>query len=388
MKKILIIDFSPAAGGPNDLLVQIKYSHLLFPQKYEYIVVGAKNSILEKNQSKYKYTFYGFDTNEKVWELWSYPERVPILWLNLIIKISKIIFTHKIDLIHCTLYYWAGVAIPLALLHRKKLILHFRDVKLIPSKLVRGLLRIATNTTFISVSHFVEYCFTEKFNIVKNRPHQVIYDPIDQAVFSTPASSQLKQKLIRKHRQSKKEIVMFTRVVKERGIDIAIEVAALITRKYPDVTFTHYGYEWFCDQEYYQKLKTLINDLHLSQHFHLKKYVYSRKKIARIYDQAFLSILPATEFALPNCAMESQYLGVPVVGNNVDGIPEVIGDQSHLLIKHNSIALYVDAIEKLLEDEGLYVQTGLTVAQHTQQTFDVETVVRQVDQVYEQIIQQ
>ena len=53
-------------------------------------------------------------------------------------------------------------------------------------------------------------------------------------------------------------------------------------------------------------------------------YVYGDKNIARIYNAADVFVIPSMEDNLPNTVMEAMACGVPCVGFNVGGIPEMI----------------------------------------------------------------
>lgn len=53
-------------------------------------------------------------------------------------------------------------------------------------------------------------------------------------------------------------------------------------------------------------------------------YVSEEKKIASIYNSVYLFVLPSLEDNLPNTIMEAMACGVPCVGFNTGGIPEMI----------------------------------------------------------------
>lgn len=53
-------------------------------------------------------------------------------------------------------------------------------------------------------------------------------------------------------------------------------------------------------------------------------YVYGDENIARIYNAADVFVIPSMEDNLPNTVMEAMACGVPCVGFNVGGIPEMI----------------------------------------------------------------
>ena len=58
-------------------------------------------------------------------------------------------------------------------------------------------------------------------------------------------------------------------------------------------------------------------------------YINDEKKIARIYNSADVFVLPSLEDNLPNTIMEAMACGVPCVGFNTGGIPEMIDHQKN-----------------------------------------------------------
>lgn len=54
-------------------------------------------------------------------------------------------------------------------------------------------------------------------------------------------------------------------------------------------------------------------------------YVSDESKIVKVYNAADVFVLPSLEDNLPNTIMEAMACGVPCVGFNIDGIPEMIG---------------------------------------------------------------
>ena len=58
-------------------------------------------------------------------------------------------------------------------------------------------------------------------------------------------------------------------------------------------------------------------------------YITDEKKIISVYNSADVFVLPSLEDNLPNTIMEAMSCGVPCVGFNVGGIPEMINHRSN-----------------------------------------------------------
>ncbi len=71
---------------------------------------------------------------------------------------------------------------------------------------------------------------------------------------------------------------------------------------------------------------------------HSLGYVSDQKKITDVYNSADVFVLPSLEDNLPNTIMEAMACGVPCVGFNVGGIPEMIDHR-----KNGYVAAYKDA---------------------------------------------
>ena len=100
-------------------------------------------------------------------------------------------------------------------------------------------------------------------------------------------------------------------------------------------------------------------------------YVSEEKKIASIYNSVNLFVLPSLEDNLPNTIMEAMACGVPCVGFNTGGIPEMI---DHL--KNGYVAEY-----KSSDDLAKGIRWVLSEADH--QSLSNEAM-KKVNQCYSQ----
>lgn len=97
---------------------------------------------------------------------------------------------------------------------------------------------------------------------------------------------------------------------------------------------------------------------------HITGYV-EKATLQEFYAKARVVVLPSLDegFGLP--ALEAMTLGIPVVASNRGALPEVVGDAGILADPTDPLA-FVDAIERLLDDQGLVtncVKKGFVRAQ-------------------------
>ena len=125
---------------------------------------------------------------------------------------------------------------------------------------------------------------------------------------------------------------------KRKGIDYFIESCKVLAEKYPELTqklgVVVYGKES-------EQLKSMV-----PFPVYPLNYISSEKDLVNIYNAVDLYVTPSLEENLPNTIMEAMACGVPCVGFNVGGIPEMI---DHL---HNGYVADYKSTEDLAN--GIY----------------------------------
>lgn len=130
---------------------------------------------------------------------------------------------------------------------------------------------------------------------------------------------------------------------------MAVEVFALIKKKYPEATLCMIGPEkdgslWRAKQ----KAKELKLDIFFTGKLSKRDWINKSKE----YD-VFIN---TTHFDnMPVSVIEAMSLGLAVVSTNVGGIPFLIeGQKEGLLIPDNDVVKMVEAIDRLIEDSDLF----------------------------------
>ncbi len=81
-------------------------------------------------------------------------------------------------------------------------------------------------------------------------------------------------------------------------------------------------------------------------------YISGDENLARVYSAADLFVLPSTEDNLPNTIMEALACGVPCIGFNIGGIPEMIDHKANGYVAPlGNTAEFSDGIRWLLKNE-------------------------------------
>jgi glycosyltransferase involved in cell wall biosynthesis len=106
------------------------------------------------------------------------------------------------------------------------------------------------------------------------------------------------------------------RISPEKGFDVLVEAAAIVSQSNPGIGFVHFG-----EGKLRALLQRRIKELGLEGRFLLAGF---RNDLDRLVPALDLVVIPSYTEGLPNVALEAFAAAVPVVGTAVGGVPEVI----------------------------------------------------------------
>ncbi|MEG2573705.1 MAG: glycosyltransferase family 4 protein, partial [Bacteroides sp.] len=133
---------------------------------------------------------------------------------------------------------------------------------------------------------------------------------------------------------------------KRKGIDYLVEACQILVEKYPEMK------EKIAVVAFGNQSKQLESILPFT--VYAQDFVSDEKKLVDIYNAVDLYVTPSLEENLPNTIMEAMACGIPCIGFNVGGIPEMI---DHL---HNGyVAQYKSA-----EDFANGIRWALTESEY------------------------
>jgi len=381
-KSILFVEFHSNSGSVNGLLAELEYLKTHHSKEFETVVIGPPDSILREHTKviDFFYTKKAYELSE----LYDHSLRTLYHYFSTILFIIAIALKHHVTLIHCNNYFWSPHVNLAGFLLRKQVIIHLKDVILLEPKLARILMKFNKRTLYIAVSKYVKKLFTTKYKVRKEKI-VIIYDGINSKIFTYCG----KEKAQKKFHQPAKKIIMMSRVAPVRDIEIFIDMAALLVKKYPQLIFLHYGYlKGYVDEEYFSELKKRVKSLNLEGWFIFKDYEPNRKKIAKILQSAFLSVVPARNFALPNTMIESMMSGTPSIANNVGGNSEIIIN-NHIgkLVPTNSPLLFAQAIESYIYNENAYITASIEGSNTAHRKFSAEKIYGKFVCLYKRLLE-
>lgn len=164
---------------------------------------------------------------------------------------------------------------------------------------------------FVACSKWLES--KAEASVISNGNHLTnIPNPIDTGLFSPGSKTEARNYL---NLPQKKKLLLFGATIasdKRKGLDYLIEATHLLSDLKEDVELI------FCGE-----VKEEISGS-FGLKTHSLGYISDISKIVKMYQAADCFIIPSLEENLPNMIMEAMSCGVPCIGFEVGGIPEMI----------------------------------------------------------------
>jgi glycosyltransferase involved in cell wall biosynthesis len=164
---------------------------------------------------------------------------------------------------------------------------------------------------------------------------------------------------------------------KRKGIDYFIDSCKVLVNKYPELKEELGVVVYGKDSE---QLKPL-----LPFEVYPLNYISNEKEILNVYNSVDLFVTPSLEENLPNTIMEAMACGVPCVGFNVGGIPEMI-DHLHngYVAEYKSAEDFANGIYWTLT-EGEYDMLSEEASRKVTACYSEGTIAKKYIEVYNKI---
>lgn len=230
--------------------------------------------------------------------------------------------------------------------------------------------------TFVACSHWLEE-LARKSALSVGHSITSIPNPINTNLFHPTDKLPIRKKL---HLPADKKLLLFSSMKitdKRKGIDYLVEACRLLTRQYPDFTrsigVVVVGSE---SQQYVDLFPFPIYCI---------DYVANEKEIAEIYNAVDLFVTPSLQENLPNTIIEAMSCGIPCVGFNTGGIPQMI-DHLHngYVARYKSAEDLANGIYWSLNDES-YTTLSEEARRKVTNTYSENIVAMKYIHVYNQI---
>jgi glycosyltransferase involved in cell wall biosynthesis len=131
-------------------------------------------------------------------------------------------------------------------------------------------------------------------------------------------------------------------------------------------------------------LERLVDDLRIRQAVH---FLGVRSDVPALLALADLYVHPSLQEGYSNAVLEAMAAGKAVIATAVGGNVEAISDgETGLLVPAQDAAALAAAMMRVLGDDSLARRLSQNARRHVRATYDVEVMVRQYENVYEQLL--
>jgi len=179
--------------------------------------------------------------------------------------------------------------------------------------------------------------------------------------------------LISGTKREENSIVSVGRLDPIKGLPYAIEAFSRVSKSYPDLMYYIVG-----DGVLKESLTAQVEKLNLA-----KKIIFhgsmENAKALEIIARSTIFLLPSVigpdgdRDGIPTALIEAMYLGTPVIGSRLSGIPELIdNDVNGYLVEPGSIGDISEKLKLLIENPKLRETFGYKGRQKVESEFDID----------------
>ena len=175
-------------------------------------------------------------------------------------------------------------------------------------------------------------------------------------------------------------------LIERKGFEYLIKAMKDVLKEHENVTLRIVG-----SGPLEKKLKELIEDLRLQKNVEILKNV-SDEDLLRLYNSSDLFVLPSVVDSQGNTEglgvvlLEAMACGLPVIGSNIGGIPDIIQDgETGLLVPEKDVNELSKSIVSLIEDEDLRERIAFNGYNMVREKFSWEKVAEGYITIYKEI---
>ena len=231
--------------------------------------------------------------------------------------------------------------------------------------------------TFITCSQWLKERAGQSA-LLEQHPIVHIPNPIKTNLFTPRNKVEARQKC---NLPTNKKLILFGSVKitdKRKGIDYFIESCKILAEKHPELV-NNLGVAVYGKES--EQLKSLV-----PFQVYALDYISHEKELVNVYNAVDLYVTPSLEENLPNTIMEAMACGIPCVGFNVGGIPEMI-DHLHngYVADYKSAEDFANGIHWTLS-ESEYQSLSEEARRKVTSSYSESTIAKKYIEVYNKMI--
>jgi glycosyltransferase involved in cell wall biosynthesis len=132
-----------------------------------------------------------------------------------------------------------------------------------------------------------------------------------------------------------------------------------------------------------EQLKALCRQLNLDGPVRFLGFV---EDLASTLALADVQVHPSHAEGVPQAVLAGMAAGLPVVGSQVGGLPEILGDGRGILVADLNLDVFANAIEELIEDAALRRSLGERARRFVKSDYSLASATRRLEQTYTDLV--
>ncbi|MBO9610696.1 MAG: N-acetyl-alpha-D-glucosaminyl L-malate synthase BshA [Paenibacillaceae bacterium] len=310
-----------------------------------------------------------------------YVFRYPPYDLSLASKLAQVANMEQLDLLHVHYAIPHAVCALLAkqmVGDRLKVVttLHGTDITVLAQdQSISDLIRYAINQSDAVTAVSADLINETRRTLAIERPIELTYNFVDKRIYYPRDVGELRGEFVAPGEKLLMHISNFRPV--KRVLDV-VDIFAKVNDKVPSrLMFVGEGPDL-------SKVIHRIKELGLADRV---TFCGKQDDVAQIISLADLMLLPSEKESFGLVALEAMACGVPTVGSNAGGIPELIthGQTGYLASVGDTETMAAHAI-RLLQDEALYADFRAACIDRAHRTFCNNTIARQYERIYYDVL--
>jgi len=206
-----------------------------------------------------------------------------------------------------------------------------------------------------------------------------VYNGVDRALFQTVSCAEMRKKY--GFSQNTHIIGLVGRLDRLKKQELLVEAAPAVINRFPNIRFIFIGEETnsVTGRGYKEKLAQLIAQKRLDSYFVFWGFSENMAEITGLFDVAVLTT-PKETFGM--VLIEAMAMGVPVIGTNAGGVPEIIEDWGNgLLFEPNNAQELSECICTILGDKELRKSMGKAGIKRIEEMFDLDKKLQEYERL-------
>ena len=214
------------------------------------------------------------------------------------------------------------------------------------------------------------YLLKKKFNI--NTKHLI----------KIQGGSGVDIKKFSKFKKKTKNIVMISRVLKNKGVLEFLKAAKLLKLKYPEWKFIIVG-----SLDYNSPDKIDLDIINYYKKKRLVSFLGYKENISNILANTEIFCLPSHREGMPKATLEALAAGVPVVTSNAIGcIESILPNKNGLICKQQNYKSLALELEKLIINPKLRKKFSINARKYAKCNLSINNVSKKIYEVYEDLL--